>query len=129
MSAQIAAGVSALSDFIPLYRTGRLRILATSGPKRSPLLPEVPTFRELGYRSADAVGWHGVYAPAGTPQPVIDQLSAAIVKSVQAPPVREKLLSIGIEATGTTPEGLAAIMAADTARWRAIVKATGFTAE
>ena len=89
----------------------------------------MPTFREQGYPSVDAIGWHGVFAPAGTPQPVIDQLSATIVAALQAPEFREKFIALGLEPTGTTPQALAAIMAADTARWRPIIKASGFTAE
>jgi tripartite-type tricarboxylate transporter receptor subunit TctC len=129
LGGRIPAGVSALSDFVPLHRAGKLRILATASARRSPLVPAVPTFREQGYPSVEAVGWHGVYAPAGTPRAAIDQLSGAIVDALRTAALREKLLSVGIEPTGTTPEGLAAIMAADTAHWRAIVKATGFTAE
>jgi tripartite-type tricarboxylate transporter receptor subunit TctC len=129
LGGRIPAGVSALSDFVPLHRAGKLRILATASARRSPLVPAVPTFREQGYPSVEAVGWHGVYAPAGTPRAAIDQLSGAIVDALRTAALREKLLSVGIEPTGTTPEGLAAIMAADTAHWREIVKATGFTAE
>jgi tripartite-type tricarboxylate transporter receptor subunit TctC len=126
---QIAAGISALSDFLALHRAGKFRILATAGATRSPLLPDVPTFREQGYPSVQAIGWQGVFAPAGTPRPVSERLSGAIVAALQVPAVREKLVGLGIEPTGTTPEQLAAIVAADTARWRAIVKATGFTLE
>ena len=129
MSGQIAAGISALSDLVALHRAGKLRILATSGAARSPLLPEVPTFRQQGYPAVEAAGWHGVYAPAGTPQPVIDQLSTAIVAALRTPELREKFLALGLEPTGTTPQTLAAIMAADTARWAPIIKAAGFTAE
>ena len=129
MSGQIAAGISALSDLIALHRAGKLRILATSGAERSPLLPAVPTFRQQGYPAVEAVGWHGVYAPSGTPRPVIDQLSTAIVRALQTPELRERLLNLGIEPTGTTPEALAAIMAADTARWGPIIKAAGFAVE
>jgi tripartite-type tricarboxylate transporter receptor subunit TctC len=70
-----------------------------------------------------------VYAPAGTPKPVIDRLSGAIVAALQAPELREKLLAVGLEPTGTTPQRLAEIMAADTARWGPIIKASGFTLE
>jgi tripartite-type tricarboxylate transporter receptor subunit TctC len=129
MGGQIVAGISALSDFVPLHRAGKLRILATAGARRSPLLPAVPTFREQGYRSVQAVGWQGVFAPAGTPQPVIDQLSAAIVKTLRAPTLREKLLSLDIEPTGTTPAALGAIIAADTAHWRKVIQETGFRVE
>ena len=74
-------------------------------------------------------GWTGLFAPAGTPKPIVDSLSAAIVKSMQNPMVREKYITIGVEPTGTTPEAFAAIIAADTARWAPIVKAIGFSAE
>jgi tripartite-type tricarboxylate transporter receptor subunit TctC len=89
----------------------------------------VPTFREQGYPSIEAVGWHAVYAPAGTPQPTIVRLSASIASVLKAPEVRERFVSLGLEPTGTTPEALAAIMAADTARWRPVIKRSGFTAE
>jgi tripartite-type tricarboxylate transporter receptor subunit TctC len=89
----------------------------------------VPTFREQGYSSIEATGWHGVYAPTGTPQALIDQLSTAIVAALRTPELREKFLALGLEPTGTTPQILAAIMAADTARWAPIIKAAGFTAE
>jgi tripartite-type tricarboxylate transporter receptor subunit TctC len=129
MSGQVAAGISAVSDLAALHRAGKLRILATAGAKRLPLLPTVPTFREQGYPSLQAEGWHGVYAPAGTPPPVIDRLSAAIVAAVRTPDLREKFAGLGLEPTGTTPEALASIMADDIKRWRPIVKAAGFTAE
>jgi tripartite-type tricarboxylate transporter receptor subunit TctC len=129
MGGQIAAGFSALSDFLALHRTGKLRILATSGAKRSPLLPYVPTFREQGYAEVEATGWQGVFAPARTPRPAIERLSGAIVAAMQAPEVREKLLGLGIEPTGTSPGGLATIMAADSAHWRKVLQATGFSAE
>jgi tripartite-type tricarboxylate transporter receptor subunit TctC len=129
MGGQIAAGISALSDFLALHRAGKLRILATSGAKRSLLLPDVPTFREQGYAGVEATGWQGVFAPARTPRPVIERLSGAIVAAMQAPEVREKLLGLGIEPTGTSPERLDAILKADTARWRKLVQETGFSAE
>ncbi len=129
MGGQVAAGIAALSDLTALHRAGKLRILATAGADRSPLLPAVPTFREQGYASVQAVGWHGVYAPAGTPPPAVDRLSTAIVAAVRSPELRKKFAALGLEATGTTPQALAAIMAADTAHWRPIIKAAGFAAE
>jgi tripartite-type tricarboxylate transporter receptor subunit TctC len=129
MGGQIAAGVSALSDFVPLYRTEKVRILAIASGRRSPIVPEVPTFREQGYSSVEATGWQGVFVPGLTPQPVIERLSGAIVDALRAPALREKLLGLGIEPTGTTPDELAAIMAADTERWRKLIQSTGFTPE
>lgn len=127
MGGQIPAGIDALSDMMELHRAGKIRIIATSGAKRSPLLPTVATFREQGFPSIEGSGWIGVYVPAKTPKAVIDQLSAAIVKALQVPEVRDRLLTLGYEPTGTTPAALAAIMAADTARWGPVIKRSGFS--
>lgn len=129
MGGQIAAGVGTTTDLGPLHRAGKLRVLATTGAARAPLLPEVPTFREAGFSTVDVAGWHGVYAPAGTPQAVVDQLSGAITASLKTAAMRERFVTLGLEPTGTTPRELAAIMAADSKRWAPIIKAAGFSAE
>ena len=129
MGGHVPCGISALSDLVELHRAGKIRIIATTGPARSPLLPTLPTFKELGFPMVEGVGWTGVYAPAGTSKPVIDHLSMAIVKALQAPAVRDKLIKLGLEPTGTTPEEFAAIMATDTARWAPVIKTSGFTAD
>ncbi|HLB13620.1 MAG TPA: tripartite tricarboxylate transporter substrate-binding protein [Burkholderiales bacterium] len=126
---QIPAAISAFGDFLALDRAGRLRIIATSGTMRAPLLPAVPTFVEQGFPSVVAIGWNAVYAPAGTPKPLIDHLSIAIVKALRTPTIRNKLMDLGLEPTGTTPDELAAIIAADTAHWAPIVRAAGFAAD
>ncbi len=127
MGGQISAGIDALSDMMELHRAGKIRIIATSGAKRSPLLPTVATFQEQGFPSIEGSGWIGVYVPARTPKAVIDQISVAIVKALRAPEVRERFLTLGYEPTGTTPEALAAIMAADTARWEPVIRRSGFS--
>jgi tripartite-type tricarboxylate transporter receptor subunit TctC len=127
LGGQVHAGTGALSDFLALHRQGRLRIIAVSGEQRSQLAPHIPTFREQGYPRVQGKGWTSLVAPAGTPQRVIDWWWAAVVQALEVPAVRERLLDLGVEPTGTTPEALAAIIAADLARWRPIVKATGFS--
>jgi len=127
MGGQIAAGIDALSDMMELHRAGKIRIIATSGAKRSPLLPAVATFKEQGFASIEGSGWIGVYVPSKTPKAVVDQLSAAIVSALQIPELKERFLTLGYEPTGTTPEALTAIMAADTARWAPIIKRSGFS--
>jgi tripartite-type tricarboxylate transporter receptor subunit TctC len=129
LGGRLAAELSAESDLTAMYRAGKLRILATSGPQRSRLFPAVPTFRELGFASAEAVGWHAVYAPAGTPKAVIDRWSASIATALQTPELREKLIALGLQPTGTTPEQLAAITASSAAHWRRIIEASGFSVE
>lgn len=129
LSGQIAAGITALGDVLSLESAGRLRIIATSGIERSTRVPEVPTFVEQGFPSVIASGWNAVYAPAGTPKAMLDQLSAAIASTLRTPAVRAKLTSLGVEPTGTTPDELTAIIAADIAHWTPIVKAAGFAPE
>lgn len=125
----IPAGISTISDLIELHKSGRVRILATSGTSREPRLPEVPTFVEQGYPSVQAVGWAGIFAPAKTPRPVIDAWSSAVVAALRSPDTRRLLLEFGLEPTGTTPEELAAIMSADVARWGPVIRQSGFRAE
>ena len=126
---QIPAGVDALSDMIELHRAGKIRIIATSGAQRSPLLPNVPTFKEQGFAAIEGIGWIGIYAPARTAAPIVAQMSSAIAAALGSPELRERFINLGYEPTGTTPEQLTAIMAADSVRWGPIIKASGFTAE
>ncbi len=125
---QIPVGVDALADCIEQHRGGKLRILATSGSTRSPLLPEVPTFKELGY-PIEGNGWTAIYATGGTPRPVVERLNKALVEVLRQPDVRQKLANLGFEVTGTSPEELAAIMRADSARWAPVIQASGFKVE
>lgn len=129
MGGQVPCAITALSDLIELHRAGRVRIIATAGSERSPVLPAVPTFKEQGFPKVEGVGWTGLYAPAGTAKPVIDQLAMAVAKALRSSAVSEKLNNLGIEPTGTTPEELASIMATDAARWAPIIKASGFTVD
>jgi tripartite-type tricarboxylate transporter receptor subunit TctC len=125
---QIPIGIDALSDCIEQHRGGRLRIVATSGSNRSPLLPDVPTFKELGY-PIEGNGWTAIYAPANTPKPVIDRLNRALKDVLAQGEPKAKLTNLGFEVTATSPEELAAIMRADTAKWGPIIRSSGFKAE
>jgi tripartite-type tricarboxylate transporter receptor subunit TctC len=126
---QIPACVDGVSNLVELHRAGKIRIIATSGARRSPLLPSVPSFQEQGLPTIEGTSWLAMFAPARTPRAVIDRLSTAIGEAVRAPEVANRFVALGFEPTGSTPEQLAVIMAADTARWAPIVKASGFTAE
>jgi tripartite-type tricarboxylate transporter receptor subunit TctC len=126
LGGQLPTIADTLPDLTELHRSGKIKVLGTSGAKRSLALPEVPTFGELGFANIVGTGWFGFYVPAGTPKPVIDRLNAAIVRAIGAPDVREKILGLGFEPTGTSPEEFARIMAADAARWGPVIKASGF---
>jgi tripartite-type tricarboxylate transporter receptor subunit TctC len=113
------------ADAIPQHRGGGIKILAVSSEARSPFLPEVPTLKESGIDLV-AGAWYGMWLPAGSSQEFARQLSAAAVAALAKPEVKEKLLAIGLIPVGTTPEGLTAELAANTAFWHPIVKATGY---
>ena len=118
-------GITTLSDAIPQHRAGGVKIIAVSSAVRSPFLPEVPTLRESGIDLvADA--WYGMWLPAGSPSDLAAKLSAAASKALAEPEVKDKLLAIGLIPVGSTPEGLTAELAANTAFWQPVVKATGY---
>jgi tripartite-type tricarboxylate transporter receptor subunit TctC len=114
---------------MPGIQGGKLRGLAVTSLKRSPALPDVPTLDELGFKGFEANGWLGIFVPAGTPAAVIGQLNAALTKAMENPELRKTLLATGIEARTGTPQELAALLAADTAKWHKIVETAGIKAE
>ena len=128
LAGQVPAAVDAVADLTELHRAGRVRILATSGPARSAVLPDVPTFTEVGV-AVQASGWFGFFAPSKTPKPIVDTLNRAINKALQSPDVVQKLAGIGLDPATGTPEEFAQIVASDYARWGPIVKASGFKPE
>ena len=123
---QIPMGVDTY-DAQSQYHPDKIRILATAGTSRKN--PDIPTFKELGYKDIEGAGWNGIVVPAKTPQAVIDKLSQAIVKAIKMPDVTQKLEQIGADATGTTAEEFARIIKQDRERWGPIIKASGFKAE
>ena len=126
---QLTAAIDTLVEQVELHRTGRVRILATSGATRSPLLPDVPTFAEAGLAGIEGTAWFGIYAPAKTPESTVRQLNAAINKALASAELRERLTKLGLEPAGGSAADLAARMAQDSARWAPIVKASGFRAD
>lgn len=126
---QVPAGITVLSEMLKQHQSGKVRILASAGAQRSAAAPDVPTFKELGFEAIEATGWQAFHAPAKTPRPVVDRLSAAIASAIKAPEVSERLVALGLEVVGSTPDELARRTAEETARWAPIVKASGFRAE
>lgn len=129
MNGQLPSAIDALSEFSELHRAGRIRILATTGAERSPLLPKVPTFKQEGFVLLQGSAWIGMYAPAHTPAATIDRMSQLIAATVQSQELRQKMIGLGYEPTGTSAEQLAAIMVADAAHWGPIIRASGFRAD
>ena len=105
----------------PSLDNGKMRALATSGPKRSPELPNVPTVQEAAVAGFDVVAWNGLYAPTGTPKEIIDTLNAALHEVLADPALKKRALALGIDAHASTPAELDARMRADIAKWDAVI--------
>ena len=125
MGGQIAAGTTALGDFVEPHLAGRIRVLAVLGPKRSPALPDVPTFAEQG-TPIDWEYWLGLFAPAKTPAAEIQRINAAVAKALARADVREKMLKVVFEPAHGSPEQLGQLVQAGTAFWEPVVKGSGW---
>jgi len=125
LGGQIAAFMGTVADVAPQHKAGKVVAVATSGATRSRHLPDIPTFKELGY-DIEGGGWYAAYAPAGTPAPVIDRLSKAIIAALNEPDVRQRLDNYGMEPTGLPPAELARIHKRDYEQWGPVIKASGF---
>jgi tripartite-type tricarboxylate transporter receptor subunit TctC len=125
MGGQVSAGISGIADAADFHRSGKLRIVATSGAERSRALPDVPTFRELGV-PMDLTLWYGVFAPAGTPPGIVELLGRELVAIVAAPELTERFVNLGLDPAPAGPKATAEQLAADFARWRPIVQQAGF---
>jgi tripartite-type tricarboxylate transporter receptor subunit TctC len=126
---QVSAGIDVVLEALEAHRAGKVRILATSGERRSAVLPDVPTFKESGYPGIVASGWFAMYAPARTPAASIDAINRALNKALAHPEVLDRFGRLALEAGGGSPADLRALEQASTARWAPVVKATGFRAD
>jgi tripartite-type tricarboxylate transporter receptor subunit TctC len=127
MGGQIALGVDQFP--LDLVKSGKLRLLATSGATRSVFTPDVPTFKEQGMAGVEAEGWFGAYMHIKTPPAMLARISEALAEAVRLPEVKAKLEAAGVEPTGITAAGFQALVAADRARWKPVIEASGFKAD
>jgi tripartite-type tricarboxylate transporter receptor subunit TctC len=128
MAGQTQMAIQDLGSVGPFVASGRLIALAVTGPKRWPLMPDLPTFAELGY-PLDIAGWNGIMAPAATPRPILERMSTEINRIIQTPEGREQMLKFGLLATGTSPEEFAEVIRRDTPRWGEVIRKAGIKAQ
>ena len=114
---------------LPFAKAGKLRALAVTDLRRSPLLPDLPTLDETGLKGYQIVGWNGVFMPAGTPQAIVNKLHAEVVKALALPDVRERLATMGADGVGNTPQQFAAFIKAEIPKWARVVKDAGIKVE
>jgi tripartite-type tricarboxylate transporter receptor subunit TctC len=125
VSGQVTMTFDNITTAWPLAKAGKLRALAVTTAKRSPIAPDVPTLAEAGLAGYEIGSWQGVFAPAGTPVDVVKRLNTEIVKIINMPDVREKLVGLGAEPVGNTPDEFAALVKGEVVKWAAVVKQSG----
>ncbi len=129
LGGQIQAGVNVLPEVLPHHQTGKLRILAVSGAKRSRYLPNVPTLAESGFKDVAADEYFAVFAPAKTPPNVVAKLNAAIQQALKSKPLIEALERLSFEVVGQSQAEFGKIVKSELERWGPVVKASGFSSE
>ena len=121
--------VQLMIDFYAAMKAGisdqKIRPVATSGPRRSPFLPDVPTVAEAGVAGYEVTSWNGIFARAGTPPDILDLLNAAIREMIAIPEVKQRYAELGIEAAASSPEQLKARLEGDIRKWAALIERAG----
>jgi tripartite-type tricarboxylate transporter receptor subunit TctC len=129
LGGQVGAFSGPIGDFLPHVKGGKLRMLATSGPKRTPFAPDVGTYGEQGFKNIEFVEWYGVFLPGKASPEVVQHAAAAVKAAVTSQDVIDGLATLGLEASANTPEQLKKAIATENAAWGPVVKTVGFTPE
>ena len=123
LGGQIDLGIASVAQQGPHVRGGKLRAIAVTGDKRSPVLPDVPALAEQGFTGFSALAWWGIFAPAGVPKPIIDKLHAELVKALNRPEVRKQLgESLGMDILASSPEDTQKFVISQMERWGKVVR-------
>ena len=126
---QIQLMLENIPSTLPFVKSAKLRAVAVSALKRSALVPELPTVDEAGPKDYEIVGWNGLFVPTGTPRAIITRVHAETVKALANPAVKERLVGLGADAIGNTPEQFAAFVQAEIKKWAKVVQAAGLKVE
>lgn len=129
LSGEVSLYFGNVPTVIRQARDGKLRAIATTGPKRSPAAPDIPTISESGVPGYEVTTFYGLSAPAKTPRAIIERLHSATVRALKSPEVRERLQGLGADPGGNTPEQYTAFIQSEIAKWAKVIKAAGIKAE
>ena len=128
LGGQVPLTCDSLTQGLPYVKSGRLRAVATLGPKRTPVLPDVPTVGET-LKGYEVVNWFGLVLPAATPREVVARLHSEIVKILLSPDIKERLSAQGADPVGSSPEEFGAFMKSETAKWARVIKEANIRAD
>jgi len=129
MAGLTTMGVHDFATTGPFISSGKLNLLAVTGSNRWPVFPDARTFAEQGYPSLDLVGWNGIVTPKGTPKEATERMAREIIRIIQSPEGKKRILELGLLPTGTTPEAFSEIIKKDTPRWGEVFKISGVKPE
>jgi tripartite-type tricarboxylate transporter receptor subunit TctC len=122
MGGQIALTMDNIPPYLPQVRAGKIRALAVSPAKRTPAAPDIPTVAEAGVPGYDSGAWFGLLAPAGTPKPIVDKLTAETQRILKLPDVHERISSLGAEIVGSSSAEFGALIKSEIAKWAKVIK-------
>jgi tripartite-type tricarboxylate transporter receptor subunit TctC len=128
VAGRVSGSAASAISTMPHVRAGRLRALAVTGAKRSPSVPSLPTVAEGGIPGFALDQWYGLLAPAGTPKDIVARLNAEIVRMTADPAAKERLLAMGLDPVGSTPEAFTAYLQTETVKWGKLVREAGIRA-
>ena len=130
MGGQLETGIASVAAVGANVRGGKLRAIAVTGDKRTHTMPDVPTLQEQGFPGFSAVAWWGIFAPAGTPRPIIDKLNAELAKALNQPDLKKQLTEqLGMDLAISSPEGLQKWTVGEIERWTKVVKENNVRAD
>ena len=129
LAGNVQAAFLAPGNVLGYLKDGRLRVLASTGRKRFPATPDVPTLIESGFKDFEAIAWIGFLAPGGTPRPIINRYHDELVRILHLPEVQKRLTDVQFEIVGGTPEQFAEYIRWETPRWAAVIRKTGARAD
>lgn len=129
LAGQVNVMASTILSVAPHGRTGKLRVLGITTARRSAAWPEVPTVAEAGIKGYESIAWYGLVAPAGLPRPVLDKLSAEVIKGTRSKEMQDALIKQGAEPVGSSPKEFTAFIQSETAKYAKVIRESGIKAE
>ena len=129
LSGRIQAAFPSIISVLPHLKTGKLRALAVTSAQRSTSLPDIPSLQESGIANFDVSQWYGLFAPAGTPRPVIDRVHREVVDILKTAEMQKRMAGDGADGVGSTPAAFAAYVKEESASWAEVIKKSNIKAD